>query len=88
MPDGLPVAAIVVCYNGLIEKGERVLRPLRSLGSPLVDEIGPSPYTVAQQLVDAFYPPDLQECWKPNFLPENSDATIDGDLVEPEARRG
>jgi hypothetical protein len=78
MPDGLPLAGFVVCYKGLIEIGERVLRPLRS---PLADEIGPSPYTVAQQLVDAFYPPDLQECWKPNFLTEISDATIDTMLV-------
>jgi hypothetical protein len=78
MPDGLPLAGFVVCYKGLIEIGERVLRPLRS---PLADEIGPSPYTLAQQLVDAFYPPDLQECLKPNFLTEISDATIDTMLV-------
>lgn len=72
MPDGLPVAGIVVCYNGPIEKRERVLQPLRSFGSPVADEIDPSPYTVAQKLVDAFYPPGLQEYWKSSFLTEIS----------------
>ena len=80
-PNGLPVAAIVVCYNRLIEKGEQVLRPLRSFGSLLADEIGPSTYTVAQKLVDAFYPPDLQEYWKSSFLTEVSDAALDTMLV-------
>jgi hypothetical protein len=64
-----------------LRKGERVLRPRRSFGSPLADEIGPIPYTVAQKLVDAFYPPDLQEYWKPSFLTEISDAAIDTMLV-------
>jgi hypothetical protein len=61
MPDGLPVAGIIVCYNGPIEKRERVLQPLRSFRSPVADEIDPGPYTVAQKLFDAFYPPGLQE---------------------------
>src|SRR5216684_2000218 len=37
-PDGDPLAAIVVCYNGSAEAGEKVLRPLRSFGPPLADE--------------------------------------------------
>jgi hypothetical protein len=59
MPDGIPGAGIVVCYNGPIEQW--VLQTLRSFGSPLADEIGPMPYTAAQKLVDAFPPPGLQE---------------------------
>jgi hypothetical protein len=33
-PAGEPVALLRVCYNGPLEEGERVLRPLRALGSP------------------------------------------------------
>jgi hypothetical protein len=77
MPEGTPVAAIPVCYNGPIAEGERVLKPLRAFGSPLVDQIGPMPYTAAQQLIDAFYPPGLQQYWKSSFLREISDAAID-----------
>jgi hypothetical protein len=77
MPDGTPAAGVVVCYHGPLDEGERVLKPLRAFGSPLADQIGPMPYTAAQQLVDAFYPPGLQEYWKSSFLTEISDAAID-----------
>jgi FAD/FMN-containing dehydrogenase len=36
-PDGVPVVAIAVCYNGGLEAGEKVLRPLRAFGPPLAD---------------------------------------------------
>jgi hypothetical protein len=77
MPDGTPVAGVVVCYNGSISEGERVLKPLRAFRSPLVDQISPMPYTGAQQLVDAFYPPGIQEYCKSSFLTEISDEAID-----------
>jgi len=76
-PDGTPVVAMVVCYNGTVEKGERVLKPLRTCGSPLMDQIASIPYTSAQKLIDGFYPPGLQNYWKSNFLKEISDEAID-----------
>ena len=57
LPDGTPVTGIVVCYHGPLEAGERLLQPLRAFGTPLADQIGVMPYTAAQKLVDAFYPP-------------------------------
>jgi FAD/FMN-containing dehydrogenase len=77
LPDGTPVAGIVACYNGPIEAGERVLKPLRAFGPALVDQIGPIPYTAAQRLIDAFYPPGLQNYWKSSFLKTISDEVID-----------
>jgi hypothetical protein len=77
LPDGTPVAGIVVCYNGPIEEGERVLKPLRAFGPPLADQIGPIPYTAAQKLIDAFYPSGLQNYWKSNFLKRISDEVIE-----------
>jgi hypothetical protein len=77
LPDGTPVTGIVVCYNGTLEAGERVLQPLRVFGTPLADQIGIMPYTAAQKLVDAFYPTGLQQYWKSSFLQEFSDAAID-----------
>ncbi len=77
MPEGTPVVGIAVCYTGLIEEGERVLKPLRAFGSPLADQIGRIPYTAAQKLIDAFYPPGLQNYWKSSFLKEISDKAID-----------
>src|SRR5262245_57805404 len=38
LPDGVPVVAIGVCYNGAIAAGEEVLHPVRAIGTPLVDQ--------------------------------------------------
>jgi FAD/FMN-containing dehydrogenase len=77
LPDGTPVAGIVLCYSGPLTEGERLLKPLRAFGPPLIDQIGPIPYTAAQQLIDGFYPPGLQNYWKSSFLKNISDEAID-----------
>src|SRR5215469_419825 len=53
LPDGARAAAILVCYNGDLEIGEKILRPLRSFAPPLVDRVGPMPYRQVQTLLDA-----------------------------------
>jgi FAD/FMN-containing dehydrogenase len=77
LPDGTPVVGIVLCYSGPLAEGERLVKPLRAFGPPLMDQIGPIPYTAAQQLIDAFYPSGLQNYWKSNFLKSISDEAID-----------
>ncbi len=77
LPDGTPIAGIVLCYSGPLAEGERVLKPLRAFGPPLVDQVGPIPYTAAQQLIDAFYPSGLQNYWKSSFLEGISDEVTD-----------
>ena len=67
-PEGERVVAIAVCYNGPVEEGERVLRPLREFGTPLADVIGPMSYTQVQGMLDEGFPPGLQNYWKSNFL--------------------
>jgi FAD/FMN-containing dehydrogenase len=77
LPDGTPVAGIVLCYSGPLAEGERLLKPLRTFGPPLIDQIGPIPYTAAQQLIDGFYPSGLQNYWKSSFLKEITDEAMD-----------
>jgi len=77
LPDGTPVVGIVVCHSGAFAEGERVVKPLRAFGPPLMDQIGPIPYTAAQQLIDGFYPAGLQNYWKSSFLRTISDDVID-----------
>lgn len=60
--------AIFVCYNGAIEDGERVLKPLREFGAPLADMIGPMPYVQIQKMMDEGFPAGRQNYWKSNFL--------------------
>ncbi len=76
-PEGDPIVALVACYNGPIEEGERVLRPLREFGPPMADMIGPMAYTQVQAMLDAPYPPGLQDYWKSNFMTELTSDAID-----------
>lgn len=50
---GAPVAAIAVCHAGTPEAARRDLDPLRALGEPLIDRIGPMPYLRLQRMYDA-----------------------------------
>jgi FAD binding domain/Berberine and berberine like len=80
-PDGDPLAAVVVCYNGSVEAGERVLRPLRTFGPPLADEVAPMPYCKVQTLFDEAFIRGRRYYFKSNFTRSISDAAI-ATLVE------
>lgn len=41
---GKPVLAILLCWTGEQEAGERALAPLRALATPIADVVGPMPY--------------------------------------------
>ncbi len=53
---GKPVVLLAGVYAGPVEEGERVVQPLRELGTPLADLSGPMPYTVLQRAFDPFFP--------------------------------
>ncbi len=53
---GKPVIAVVSCYAGEVEEGERVVRPLKEFGSPLLDLCGPKPFLTHQSMFDASFP--------------------------------
>ena len=80
-PDGNPVAAIAVCYNGSHEAGEKVLREIRAFGPPLADEIAPKPYCKIQTLFDEAFIRGRRYYFKSNFTRQISDEAIDT-LVE------
>jgi FAD/FMN-containing dehydrogenase len=78
---GKPVVGVIVLYAGSIEKGEKLIAPLRQYGTPLVDGIGPKPFRVLQSLLDTSARPGLNYYVKSEFLPPLSDDVIDT-LVE------
>lgn len=53
---GKRVIAIVACYAGPVEDGERVVRPLKSFATPVLDFCQPKPYLAHQQMFDPSYP--------------------------------
>jgi FAD/FMN-containing dehydrogenase len=78
LPDGAPVAAVTLCYNGPIDMGEEVVKPLRQVGSLIADLVRPMTYQEVQSsLVDPLFPPGLCQYWKSNFVEELSDEAID-----------
>jgi FAD/FMN-containing dehydrogenase len=81
---GRPVAAIVACWAGDPEQGERALRPLRDFGTPLIDLMAPRPYVELQGMFNPGVPHGWHYYWKSWELPPLTDAAIDA-LVEQAA---
>ena len=77
-PDGDPIAALLLGYNGPIEKGEKVLAPARAFGKPIADLVQPMPYALRNTIQDkpnAIH--GIQRYWKSGFTEVISDDLID-----------
>ena len=46
------VCAIIWCSTAEPEKAEKATKPMRSVGKPLLDHVGPMPFPVLQSLFD------------------------------------
>jgi FAD/FMN-containing dehydrogenase len=75
-PDGTPLVAVIACYCGDLAEGERVLKPLRAFGSPVMDAIQPLPFPAMQSLLAASFPDGNQNYWKSTLQSELSDDAI------------
>lgn len=76
-PDGHQVIALVTCWCGNMEEGERVLAPIRAFGPPLVDTIQPMPYSAMNRLLDEGMAPGQRNYWKQSFATSLEDGLID-----------
>ncbi|WP_088344363.1 MULTISPECIES: FAD-binding oxidoreductase [Rhodomicrobium] len=76
-PDGMPAVGVVLCWCGDLAEGERVVKPLRSFGSPAMDAVQPMPFPVMQTLLDGAFPDGSRNYWKTAFLKQLSDEAID-----------
>ena len=68
-----PAIAVVCCYAGAIEDGERAVRELRRFGTPLIDLIEPKPYVAHQSAIDETVPHGWHYYWKSTNLTGLSD---------------
>jgi len=75
-PDGIPIVAVISCYNGPAAMGEKAIRPLRDLG-PVADQVAEMPYPAIQSMLDDGFPPGLQVYWRSDFLSGLPDDAID-----------
>ncbi len=86
-PEGHPAVGIGACYSGPPEDAERVIKPLRDYGPPLVDRLAVMPYTVLQSMMDISAPFGSLNYWKADFVDRLSDHTIDLLIEQANAMR-
>jgi len=70
------VCGIVWCCTGTAEETDAVTKPIRSLGHPLLDAVGPAPFPVVQSIFDPLFVPGLQWYWRADNFTELSDEAI------------
>jgi FAD/FMN-containing dehydrogenase len=77
-PQGMPVSAMMLGYNGPISDGEKIFAPARQFGKPIADLVGPMPYSARQRMLDD---PNathgLQRYWRSALTERISDELID-----------
>ncbi len=78
-PDGsgAKIAAIISCHCGSPEQAEADLRPLREFGTPIMDALGPIPYSALNAMLDDGFPKGARNYWKSNLLSDLTDEAID-----------
>jgi FAD/FMN-containing dehydrogenase len=74
---GKKLIALIGCYAGDPEEGAKAMQPLRDLGDPVADLVGPMPYVQIQGLVDALYPRGTKAYMKAGYMRDLDDKAIE-----------
>ena len=87
---GREVLILAMCYCGDAASADAATAKLRSIGKPIADVVGPTPFAGWQQAFDPLLTPGARNYWKSHDFTELSDAAIDilvgaaGNLPGPE----
>ncbi len=80
---GKRACAVISCFNGSVEAGERAMAPLLGqLPAPIFNWMGEMPFPALQSMFDGFFPPGLQWYWKGDFVKSLPDAAIETHIAE------
>jgi FAD/FMN-containing dehydrogenase len=74
---GQDILVFAACAVGDLKKAEQALAPLRALGTPLADVIGPQPFAGWQTAFDPLLTPGARNYWKSHDLRTLDDGLID-----------
>jgi FAD/FMN-containing dehydrogenase len=66
---GKPIIAMLACYSGRPEEGEKTVAPIKAFGNPIGDVLVRRPYAQMQSLLDATQPKGRRYYWKSEYLP-------------------
>ena len=77
-PDGsgAKLVGIVGGHCGSLADGEAAIRPIKVFGSPIMDMMGPIPYSALNTILDPAFPKGALNYWKSQFLTDLSDEAI------------
>ncbi|UJH68358.1 FAD-binding oxidoreductase [Allomuricauda sp. SCSIO 65647] len=70
------VCGVVWCYTGSMDEVEKVFKPIREFGPPILDAVTEMPLPALNSLFDWAYPPGLQWYWKGHYMNELTDESI------------
>jgi FAD/FMN-containing dehydrogenase len=74
---GTGIIAFAACYAGPMDAGERAMKPLRAMGRPIADVIGPHPFAGWQTAFDPLLTPGARNYWKSHSFAALDDGLID-----------
>jgi FAD/FMN-containing dehydrogenase len=74
---GKKLIGLIGCYSGDPEEGTKAMAPLKELGDPVADLIGPMPYVQMQSLIDALWPKGTNAYMKAGYLSDLDDHAIE-----------
>ncbi len=80
LPDamhGESIVALLACYSGNAEDGEKAVASIKAFGRPVGDVLVRRPYTQMQSLLDATQPKGRRYYWKSEYLPSIEPALCD-----------
>src|SRR3989442_628473 len=67
----------LACASGPWSEGEKILRPVRELAPPILDDIKRMSYVDLQGILGPAYPPGARNYWKSGFLDDLGEEAVD-----------
>lgn len=83
---GTPIVIVAAWFTGPVAEAERVLAPMRMLGTPVWDLSHAAPYADIQSAFDPFFPNTQRYYWKSLFADALSDEVIDATIALAEEK--
>jgi FAD binding domain-containing protein/berberine-like enzyme len=81
---GKLIVGVVCCYAGPVEEGQKVVRPLKAFGSPVLDLCVPKPFLAHQAMFDPSFPHGwwyyMRSCDVADLTDEVIDITVEHSL--------
>ena len=65
---GQKMCAVIWCSTAAPERADALTRPMRAVGTPALDHVGPMPFPALQSLFDPLLGPGLQWYWRADFV--------------------